>query len=195
MGAVSLALMLTGKLPFAEGLGYVASQVIGAIIAGLVCFHSIHDEEVFNGTMATKVHAGYPNPSAAWGTYAIVPEILGTMTLVLVVLNTCTCSHDKDGNITDARANTQASFFGLVIGSVLTVWVTVAGGISGGAMNPAIGPLPVAWGKLDHVWLYWVGDLTGSILGVLIFIVTNPYEMRLGLIDPARKLPVPAWIN
>eukprot|EP00397_Hematodinium_sp_SG-2012_P033727 GEMP01036076.1.p1 GENE.GEMP01036076.1~~GEMP01036076.1.p1 ORF type:complete len:395 (+),score=116.17 GEMP01036076.1:145-1329(+) len=61
------------------------------------------------------------------GTHAAIVEILYTFMLCFVVLN-CACS--------EASANNQ--YFGLAIGFVIVAGGYAAGGVSGGAFNPAV---------------------------------------------------------
>merc|ERR1711988_665071 len=95
-------------------------------------------------------------------------EAFGTMTLCLVVLNVAT--------ISTGAANAGNSTFGLAIGSVITSWAYGGGGISGGAYNPAVGCLPLVWGKTDDVGIYWLGPMMGSCFAVIFFMLTNPGE-------------------
>ncbi|XP_033732832.1 aquaporin-4-like [Pecten maximus] len=58
----------------------------------------------------------------------------------------------------------------LMIGLMVSINVFFAFNISGGCMNPArnFGPAVIT-GKLDKIWLYWVGPLAGAALGALLY--------------------------
>lgn len=151
--AVSLALLLRGKLEsVGEFVGYVASQIAGAIVAALATY-------VITG-QALKVA---PADSAST-IGALLIEILFTFALALVVLNVAASAKTK-GN----------SFYGLAIGFTIVVGAFAGGPISGGAFNPAVGTGPilvdamVGGGSLAHLWLYLVGPFLGGALAAGVF--------------------------
>jgi len=118
--AVSLAVLLRGKLPATEFLTYVVSQVAGAVAAALIAY-------VITG----KTFAPAPADSATT-TAALLVETLFTFALALVVLNSAV-SAKTQGN----------SFYGLAIGFTIVVAAFAGGSISGGAFNPAVGTGPI----------------------------------------------------
>jgi aquaporin Z len=150
--AVSLAVLLRGKLPATEFLAYVVSQVAGAIAAALIGY-------VITG----KTFAPAPADSATT-TAALLVEALYTFALALVVLNSAV-SAKTQGN----------SFYGLAIGFTIVVAAFAGGSISGGAFNPAVGTGPtlvnafLGGGSLAHWWLYVVGPLLGGALAAAVF--------------------------
>jgi aquaporin Z len=150
--AVSLALLLRGKLPASEFVPYVIAQVVG----GLVAMFTVN--AILGKTLA-------PAPGDGIGTMAaLLVEILFTFALALVVLNSAATDKTK-GN----------SFYGLAIGFTLFVAAMAGGPISGGAFNPAVGIGPtivhalVGGGTWSHLWLYIVGPLVGGALAALVF--------------------------
>ena len=150
--AVSLALMMQGALPRNRLLPYWAAQVLGA----------------FTGALLARVIIGQTFAPAPGVGVTIVPalaaEVLYTFALALVVLNVAV-SKKTAGN----------SYYGLAIGSTIVVAAFSAGGISGGAFNPAVGTGPMiahallAGGSLKWLWLYWVGPLAGGALAAVVF--------------------------
>ena len=150
--AVSLAVLLRGKLPATEFLAYVVSQVGGAIAAALIAY-------VITG----KTFAPAPADSATT-TAALLVETLFTFALALVVLNSAV-STKTQGN----------SFYGLAIGFTIVVAAFAGGSISGGAFNPAVGTGPtlvnafLGGGSLAHWWLYLVGPFLGGALAAAVF--------------------------
>jgi aquaporin Z len=150
--AVSLAVMLRGKLKAAELAPYMAAQLAGAIVAALAVRY-----------MLGNTFAPAPAPTATAGA-ALLVEFLYTFALCLVVLNTAT-SRGTEGN----------SFYGLAIGFTIVVAACAGGSISGGAFNPAVGVGPalvqamMGGGSLGHVWLYVVGPFLGSFGAALLF--------------------------
>jgi len=99
------------------------------------------------------------------------------MTLVLVVLNVATVVCDRHGDSESKPFSVVGqSTYAFIIGSVITAWATAGGAISGGAFNPAVGMLPMAFEYYDDMWIYWVGPMFGAFLAVLVFMLTNPCE-------------------
>jgi aquaporin Z len=103
---------------------------------------------------------------------ALAVEMLFTCALCLVVLQTA-ATKSQEGN----------SFFGWAIGSTVLIGVMAIGDVSGCAMNPAVATGLTAVhatqttdGKSDKLWLYWIGQLLGSLLAAKIFWFTQPAE-------------------
>jgi aquaporin Z len=156
--AVSLAVLLRGKLAPAEFVPYVVSQVLGGVAAAYVA-------NLILRNFGKNSFAVAPGDNVeVWA--AVLVEVLYTFALCLVVLNTAT-SRKTEGN----------SFYGLAIGFTVAAGAIAAGGLSGGAFNPAVGTGPTvahalltgdnsAWSNL---WIYWVGPLLGGILAAGVF--------------------------
>jgi aquaporin Z len=150
--AVSMALMMRGKLASKDFLPYVISQLLGAVVATWMVYFLV------GRTFA-------PQPAAtASGLQALIVEVLFTFALALVVLNT--------GTHPAVRGN---SFYGLAIGFTVVVGAFAGGPISGGAFNPAVGLGPtivhalLGGGSWQHVWLYLVGPFAGAALAAMVY--------------------------
>ena len=150
--AVSLALLLRGKLPGSEFVPYVLAQVAGALVASFIVY------AILGKTFA-------PAPGDGVGPLsAVLLEALYTFALALVVLN-CAASAKTKGN----------SFYGLAIGFTVVVAALASGRLSGGAFNPAVGIGPtivnalLGGGTWEHLWLYLVGPLAGGALASVVF--------------------------
>jgi len=157
--AVSLAILMRGKMESKDFVPYVVSQLVGAFLAACT---------VYLMTGATFA----PAPAAGAGTLAVLlSEILFTFALALVVLNVATAS-GTSGN----------SFYGLAIGFTVMVGAFVAGPISGGAFNPAVGIGPIVaqailgGGGFGDLWYYIVGPLIGGVLAAVVFKIQNPED-------------------
>jgi aquaporin Z len=150
--AVSLAVFLRGKLGLTDFFIYVVVQLLGALAASLAVFLIL--EKTFAPAPAANATAIGP----------LLAEILYTFALALVVLNVATAKK-TEGN----------SFYGLAIGFTVAAGAFAAGGVSGGAFNPAVGTGPTLvnaiWGagSYVHLWLYWVGPLAGGALAAVVF--------------------------
>lgn len=111
--AVTLAVCLRGKCAPADVPGYMAAQVVGAILAGL----------------AALPLKGFPTVSAGNPDVvrALLAEFLFTFALCYVVLNVAT-----------AKGTSGNSFYGLAIGFTVLAGAYAVGPISGGVFNPAV---------------------------------------------------------
>jgi len=151
--AVSLAVLMRGKLSVGDFVPYVVAQVAGALAASAAVSAMMHGQ----------TFAPSPGPGVT-PVAALLAEFLLTFALALVVLNVATAAKTS-GN----------SYFGLAIGFTVMVGAYSAGPISGGAFNPAVGIGPILWqamhgaGGLGHLWLYLVGPLLGGAAAALVF--------------------------
>ena len=150
--AVSLALLMRGKLTPGDFGAYVVMQVLGAIAAAAVSMFVTG--QGFSPAPGTDV-----SPIAA-----LLIEFLFTFALALVVLNVAV-SQRTHGN----------SFYGLAIGFTVCAAAFAGGPVSGGAFNPAVGLGPTlvhvasGGGSLAHVWIYLVGPFAGGLLAASVF--------------------------
>src|SRR4029450_5767114 len=150
--AVSLAVVLRGKMPGKDFIPYVVAQVLGAVVAAYL------SSVIFGRTIPIAPSA---NASVM---AALLVEILFTFALALVVLNTATHPALK-GN----------SFYGLAIGFTIVVAAFAGGPISGGAFNPAVGIGPTiinamaGGGTWAHLWIYLIGPLAGGALAAMVY--------------------------
>jgi aquaporin Z len=148
--AVTLAVMMRGKLPAGQLVPYWISQVLGSLAASAVVLYLL----------------GKTFPLAPSGSsfHALLVEFLFTFALALVVLNSAT-----------SKLTAGNSFYGLAIGFTVVVGAFAGGPISGGAFNPAVGTGPALMsatagrGGLASLWIYWVGPLLGGAVAAAAF--------------------------
>ena len=153
--AVSLAAWMRGKLGVADMVQYMVAQVVGACLGWLV--HSY----LVGGSTA-------PMPTEHPLMHGMVAEALLTFALVTVVLNMM--SSRSEGNPAG----------GLVTGLTLSAAVYAAGGVSGGAINPAVGIGPQVMEAItgggfnaDTLALYGVGPLVGGAVAAVVYKFLN----------------------
>ena len=157
--AVSLAVLLRGKLQRRDVVPYMVMQVVGALAAAAIVY-------VVLGRTFAPAPAETASPLAA-----LLVEVLYTTALCLVVLHSAT-----------APQTTGNSFYGLAIGFTVTVGAFAGGPISGGAFNPAVGvgPIVVAallgGGSVGDLWLYLVGPFVGGGLAAAVYRMQQPSE-------------------
>jgi aquaporin Z len=163
--AVSLAVLLRGKLTTREWGGYVLAQALAALAAaGIV------------SALGDTPHAALA--VAGVGKMLIV-EFLFTFALCYVVLNVATAD-DTAGN----------SFYGLAIGFTVAVGAFAVGSVSGGAFNPAVALGATVMGLFTwaHVWIYLLANFAGGGAAALAFRLTQPAGERAAVV---RRRPEP----
>lgn len=146
--AVTVGVLVRGKMKASEAVGYVLAQLVGAFAAAAICVH------LNNGHRICPIPADNTNLL-----HAGLAEFLFTFLLALVVLNVAT-SKKTSGN----------QYFGLAIGLVIVAGAVSVGGISGGAFNPAVTvALCTVAGKMGHVAVYVGAQLLAGALAALVF--------------------------
>ncbi len=147
--AVTLGLLVGGKIDFKDSLMYWASQLAGATIAAFVCLALFGREIVVGGTPQLG-----PNTSPMAG---IVIEAIVTFFLIFVVY----------GTAVDPRA---PKIGGLAIGFTITMGILFAGPLTGGAINPArvFGPALAVSNWTNH-YVYWIGPMIGGALAGITY--------------------------
>jgi aquaporin Z len=152
--AVSLAMLLSKRMSITDFIGYVVSQVLGAIggAALLKLVSSLAGVEA--GNLGSNLAAG------AGGIFgAILIEVILTFIFVLTILGV-TGDSSKGG------------VAGLVIGLTLTFVHIVGIPLTGTSVNPArsIGPAIFAQGQpLKDLWIFIVAPLVGAALAALVY--------------------------
>lgn len=153
--AVTLGVLIRGRIKPAEAIPYMIVQIVAAVVAGFVVRYLLGAEKM-------DEHAAAANPDAI---KALLGEIVGTFALVFVVLNVAT-----------AKATAGNSYFGLAIGLTVTAMAYALGGLSGGAFNPAVA-VGISFMKMaqwSDIWIYLVGCFGGGLLAALVFNFCNP---------------------
>jgi aquaporin Z len=155
--AVSLAVLMRGKMTGDEFVPYVAAQVAAAVLAGLVV-----------------IILGYDPDSAvdvAGAGKMLIVEFLFTFALAYVVLNVAT-----------SRGTENNSFYGLAIGATVGVGAFTVGAVSGGAFNPAVAVGAMVAGVLSwgDIWIYLLANFIGGAAAAVTFLWTQPGEKLTG---------------
>lgn len=157
--AVSLGMLLAGRMPAAEFGGYVVAQVAGAIVAAgvLLAIASGQPDYVLatNGLGQNGYGAGYLGQYSL--TAALLFEVVATFLFVTVILGA-------------TGPGPAPAFAGLAIGLTLTMIHLVGIKITGVSVNPArsVGPALFVGGKaLADLWVFIVAPLAGGALAGL----------------------------
>ena len=153
--AVTLAMLVTGRIEVPEAIRYWFAQIAGAAGAALVLLatlgSSIRDAGVNVGTPG--IGAGFDAKNA------LVAEIVGTFFLVFVIFGVAV---DKRGTV--------KILAGLPIGLMITADILALGGVSGAAVNPArwFGPAIVSF-HFDDFWIWIAGPAIGALLAAFVY--------------------------
>ncbi len=150
--AVTLAVLVRGKIGGPEALVFMACQLAGAFIAALVV--GVYVEPPFE-------------PARYDLTNALLGEFLGTFALAYVVLNVAT-----------AKSTAGNSFYGIAIGFTVLAMAFAFGSSSGGAFNPAVavGSIVMKTFAFGDIWIYLVACFAGGALAAVVFNICNPDE-------------------
>ena len=147
---VTLAFWLMGKLKPRMALGYVAAQMVGAVVGSLPL--------VIWGAMGRSVAFGATEPGAAYGVVlALAGETVTTFALIFGLF--MFLRHDR------LKHYTPALFPPLY---ALMVWLEAP--LSGTSTNPArsFGPSLIA-NAWSGWWVYWLGPLIGTLIAVALY--------------------------
>jgi aquaporin Z len=152
--AVTLAVLIRGRIAVSESIVYMVSQFAGAAVAAFIV-------GVFKELPAEAVQELNT-------TKAILAELLGTFALAYVILNVAT-----------AKANAGNSYYGLAIGFTVLSMAFCFGNFSGGAFNPAVafGASLMKAFVWSNIWIYLVGCFGGAAIAAIIFKINNPEEV------------------
>lgn len=147
--AVSIAMLVSGKLSVKDFLGYIVAQFAGAIAGAALLMAFLGKESglgtnsLFNGDIMLS----------------LLIEVILTFVFVLTILGVTS----REGN---------SSVAGLVIGLTLTLIHIFGIYFTGTSVNPArsFGPALFVGGvALQDVWVFLVAPLVGGVLAALVY--------------------------
>lgn len=161
--AVSLGMVIAGRMTPAEFLGYAGAQIVGAIIGAGVLLAIASGKADYsvatNGLGQNGFGAGYLGEYSL--TAALVFEVVATFLFVTVILGA-------------TGPGSAPGFAGLAIGLTLAVIHLVGIDVTGVSVNPArsIGPAIFVGGKaLADLWVFIVAPLAGGALAGIVHAV------------------------
>ena len=154
--AVSIAMLVSGKMSVKDFVGYVVAQFVGAIVGGAALMAFVGKESGLgtNGLFDGKIAA------------SLVIEVILTFVFVLAILG-----------VTSKVENGKVA--GIVIGLSLTLVHLLGIAFTGTSVNPArsFGPALFAGGDaLKDVWVFIVAPLVGGVLAALVYKLLAPAQ-------------------
>jgi aquaporin Z len=159
--AVSIAMLVAGKMSLKDAVGYIVAQCIGAVIAAWFLLVIASGQAGYSLAVNGLGQNGYGIASP--GGYSLlacaVAEVLLTALFIFVIFG----SLSKDA---------PKGFAGLAIGFALGMVHIVGIPITGTSVNPArsLGPAVFVGGTaLAQLWLFIVAPVIGGILAALVW--------------------------
>lgn len=159
--AVSLAMLINGRMTLKDFIFYVAAQLLGALAgSGILC--------TICGSNAMLGTNGYGSVSALGSSaaQAFILEAVLTFVFVFTILG-----------VTSKKE--FSSVAGLVIGLTLTLVHIFGVPFTGTSVNPArsFGPAIVSGGEaLQQLWLFILAPLVGSAVAAVVFKLLSDEE-------------------
>ena len=150
--AVTLGFWVSKRFEGKEVFPYITAQAIGAFFASGVLRFLFPDSLTMGETL----------PAGAW-LQTFVFEIILTFFLMFVIIHVATGSKE------------QGIIASIAIGAIVLLEALFAGPITGASMNPirSIAPAIVNM-NLEHLWMYIVAPILGSVLAVFSWKLIHP---------------------
>ncbi|XP_069120322.1 aquaporin AQPAn.G-like [Argopecten irradians] len=150
---ITIGFAVTREITLVRSILYIVAQSVGGI-CGSGILYLLTPSGMHHGSLGLILPGKDVTDLQALFAEAIIGFFLLFGTFALI---------DKD------RTDLQGSI-PLMIGLLVAINVLFGFNISGGCMNPArnFGPAVIT-GRLDKIWLYWVGDLCGGAIGALLY--------------------------
>lgn len=160
--AVSLAMAMNKKITWKEFAGYVASQILGAIVGAAIVALFFGSFKNLGGNAAqSAVIAAYGDLGAQF--VALAVEVVLTFIFIIAILGVTSKTDNK-------------AVVGIVIGLTLVLVHLLGIRLTGTSVNPArsIGPalLQMIGGDftaISQIWVFIIGPLVGSALAVITY--------------------------
>lgn len=151
--AVTLGVLIRGKIKAADVVPYIVAQLLAAAAAAATV------KFLRAGVAVTPMS---PNIGPV-----LLAEFLFTFALVYVVLNSATAD-GTSGN----------SFYGLAIGMTVMTGAFAVGDISGAVFNPAIavGISILGLSIWSNIWIYLAANFGAAVVAAIVFNIINPSE-------------------
>ncbi len=169
--AVTIAMFCTGRIKPPLAIGYIASQLIGASVAGIFLMFIFKSMGDVGAQAIVDCKLGTPNLAAGLSPWmGVFIEIILTFLLVFAIF----------GTAVDPRA---PKIGGFGIGLAVCVDILMGGPLTGAAMNPArtfgtlLGGLDDTASLWWQQWVYWLGPVVGALLAAFVydkFIMEHP---------------------
>lgn len=179
--AVSIGLLIAGKITFTHFLVAIAAQLVGAFLGAVLCWLAYKNHFDAEPDPATKLGVFSTGPAIRSYGWNLITEIIGTFVLVFVIFAFADYGDVQIGVPGGLGPLTALPVALLVVGIGASL-----GGPTGYAINPArdLGPriahaiLPIK-GKGSSDWSYsWV-PVVGPLIGGALAALASPILLHL----------------
>src|SRR6201996_2526281 len=160
--AITIAMLVAGKISGKDTVGYIVAQLIGATIASSILYALLKGSPGFTAVPEWGLGANGWGPGYLGG-YSTASAFLAEAVLTFLFLFVIFGTSSRFGN---------SSMAGLAIGLTLVLIHLVAIPITGTSVNPArsFGPAVFAGGKaLQQLWLFLIAPVVGGIAAALVW--------------------------
>ena len=157
--AVSVGMVVGGRMPASDLAGYIIAQVVGAIVAAAVLYVIASGKAGFTPGVFASNGYGELSPGKYSLLACLVMEVVMTGFFIFIILAT-----------TSPKA--PAGFAPLAIGLTLTLIHLVSIPVTNTSVNPARSTgvaLFAQTGAIGQLWLFWVAPILGAILGAMVW--------------------------
>ncbi len=156
--AVTLGVMIHGKISPQNAAWYLLAQILGAIAGAGLVIGLVQD--------SSFTYSFLPAGSATL-VQILLAEVLFTFLLVWGYLHTV-----------QHPTSQLTGFHGIAMGMLYIVaWISIRG-VSGAVLNPALGSgVNLLSQDFEPIWIFWVAPLMGGTLGGFTYRLTAPQDI------------------
>jgi aquaporin Z len=160
--AITIGMVVAGRMKAAEGIGYIIAQILGAIAGAGILFIIAGGKPGFDISVTGLGQNGFDTASPQGYSLmsGFIAEVVFTAIFLLVIFGST------------STKNIHGGFAGLAIGLSLVLIHIVGIPVTGVSVNPArsIGPAIFVGGTaLSQLWLFIVAPVLGSIIAAFIW--------------------------
>lgn len=160
--AISIAMVLVGRMKIGQALGYIVAQVLGAIVGAGVLYFIATGKAGYDISVNGLGQNGFAehSPQQYSLVSGFVAEVILTFIFLLVIFGST------------STKNIHGGFAGLSIGLSLVLIHIVGIPVTGVSVNPArsIGPAVFAGGDaIGQVWMFILAPLVGAMLSAIVW--------------------------
>ncbi|MBT1164816.1 MIP/aquaporin family protein [Bifidobacterium felsineum] len=179
--AVTVAAVLTSKIPLVEGILYVIAQIIGAIAAAFAVVKLLPtSEQVAAKVWLSPAVNGFEQGSVSYTlltqygitfsvTLAIVVEVVASLIVVGAAMSSMNKADESNGR------------YALTMGGAYAIAVAISYPVTGAGLNPArstgIALAAVNEGltqnPLQQLWVFWIAPVLAAAIVALVMIVVQ----------------------
>jgi aquaporin Z len=159
--AITISMLVAGKIKIKDTIGYIIAQCIGASIAGGILYTIALGKEGYSIAIDGLGQNGYGafSPDGYTLLACLIAEIVLTWLFLMVIF----------GSTSDKAPK---GFAGISIGFSLAFIHMIGIPITGTSVNPArsLGPALFVGGEaINQLWLFWVAPIIGGIIAAIVW--------------------------